>query len=260
VIRTNPGIRTGSFNNRDFAWSLAYGHRYNDELRFGVSGKFISQKLHTSTASDVAFDLGIHFSADRFFPGLTLGLSLLNIGTSVQFLDETAEGDPLPLTLKVGAAYRFYYNKILLTGELDKLRDDDVRGHFGGEFQVHPSFALRLGYEFGHDFEENFGGLKGGAGFKIRDFNVDYAFERFGGFGLVHRISSGFKFGAPDQPFALLDKFRNIRMPVWGKRGEPEKPVEKRISRNKLPHKIWGECIRCPFFPDCGEVPLAREI
>jgi amino-acid N-acetyltransferase len=34
----------------------------------------------------------------------------------------------------------------------------------------------------------------------------------------------------------------------------------KKIKREELPHKIWGECVRCPFFPDCGEVPLARNI
>jgi amino-acid N-acetyltransferase len=34
----------------------------------------------------------------------------------------------------------------------------------------------------------------------------------------------------------------------------------KKISRNKLPHKVWGECIRCPFFPDCGEVPLLKNL
>jgi len=28
------------------------------------------------------------------------------------------------------------------------------------------------------------------------------------------------------------------------------------ISRDSLPHKVWSECIRCPFFPDCNEVPL----
>ncbi|MHB9154356.1 MAG: N-acetyltransferase [Endomicrobiales bacterium] len=33
-----------------------------------------------------------------------------------------------------------------------------------------------------------------------------------------------------------------------------------RISREKLPHKIWGECVRCPLFPDCGETPLIRAI
>ena len=32
----------------------------------------------------------------------------------------------------------------------------------------------------------------------------------------------------------------------------------KKISKSKLPHKVWGECIRCPSFPDCGEVSLMR--
>ena len=32
------------------------------------------------------------------------------------------------------------------------------------------------------------------------------------------------------------------------------------ISRESLPHKIWGECVKCPLFPDCGEVPLILEL
>ncbi|MCK4648347.1 N-acetyltransferase [bacterium] len=30
----------------------------------------------------------------------------------------------------------------------------------------------------------------------------------------------------------------------------------KKIKKEKLPHKIWGECIRCPKFPDCDEVAM----
>ncbi|HUT24680.1 MAG TPA: N-acetyltransferase [Sumerlaeia bacterium] len=26
-----------------------------------------------------------------------------------------------------------------------------------------------------------------------------------------------------------------------------------RIEKSELPHKIWGECVRCPKFPDCDE-------
>jgi amino-acid N-acetyltransferase len=33
-----------------------------------------------------------------------------------------------------------------------------------------------------------------------------------------------------------------------------------KIAREKLPHKIWGECVRCPLFPDCGETSLIRSI
>ncbi|MDP8259630.1 MAG: N-acetyltransferase [Candidatus Gygaella obscura] len=34
----------------------------------------------------------------------------------------------------------------------------------------------------------------------------------------------------------------------------------KRISKEKLPHKIWAECINCPKFPDCNEVALIKNI
>ena len=30
----------------------------------------------------------------------------------------------------------------------------------------------------------------------------------------------------------------------------------KKIEKENLPHKIWGECIRCPKFPDCDEVAM----
>ena len=30
----------------------------------------------------------------------------------------------------------------------------------------------------------------------------------------------------------------------------------KRIAKNKLPQKVWNDCINCPLFPDCDEVPV----
>lgn len=34
----------------------------------------------------------------------------------------------------------------------------------------------------------------------------------------------------------------------------------KQVKRESLPHKIWSECINCPLFPDCNEVPMAKKI
>jgi amino-acid N-acetyltransferase len=34
----------------------------------------------------------------------------------------------------------------------------------------------------------------------------------------------------------------------------------KVIDRSDLPHRIWAECVRCPEFPDCGEIPMALRI
>lgn len=31
------------------------------------------------------------------------------------------------------------------------------------------------------------------------------------------------------------------------------------VPKNELPQKIWGECVRCPKFPDCDEVAVLLE-
>ncbi len=30
------------------------------------------------------------------------------------------------------------------------------------------------------------------------------------------------------------------------------------IDKNELPHKIWGDCQRCPKFPDCNELAVIK--
>ncbi len=32
------------------------------------------------------------------------------------------------------------------------------------------------------------------------------------------------------------------------------------IEKEKLPHKVWSDCIRCPKFPDCDEVALVMQL
>ncbi|MFH0947689.1 MAG: N-acetyltransferase [Elusimicrobiota bacterium] len=34
----------------------------------------------------------------------------------------------------------------------------------------------------------------------------------------------------------------------------------KVVSKDVMPHKIWFECVKCPLFPDCNEVPVMKEI
>lgn len=34
----------------------------------------------------------------------------------------------------------------------------------------------------------------------------------------------------------------------------------KTIDRKELPHKIWSECIKCCYFPNCEEIAVMREI
>ncbi len=32
------------------------------------------------------------------------------------------------------------------------------------------------------------------------------------------------------------------------------------VDRSALPHKVWADCVHCPHFPDCGEVPMVRSL
>jgi amino-acid N-acetyltransferase len=31
-------------------------------------------------------------------------------------------------------------------------------------------------------------------------------------------------------------------------------------DKNDLPHKIWGDCVKCPKFPDCNEVAVIKDL
>jgi len=34
----------------------------------------------------------------------------------------------------------------------------------------------------------------------------------------------------------------------------------KELEKKELPHKVWGECYRCPKFPDCDEIAMVYDL
>jgi amino-acid N-acetyltransferase len=34
----------------------------------------------------------------------------------------------------------------------------------------------------------------------------------------------------------------------------------RQVEKAELPQKVWSECIRCPKFPDCGEVGMVLDL
>jgi amino-acid N-acetyltransferase len=32
------------------------------------------------------------------------------------------------------------------------------------------------------------------------------------------------------------------------------------IEKSQLPHKIWGDCIKCAKFPECDEIAMSRDL
>ena len=59
---------------------------------------------------------------------------------------------------------------------------------------------------------------------------------------------------------ACLDEAKKLGMPtVFCLTYKPaffERYGFSRLDKMELPHKVWGECYRCPKFPNCDEVAL----
>jgi len=34
----------------------------------------------------------------------------------------------------------------------------------------------------------------------------------------------------------------------------------RQIDKNRLPHKIWGDCLKCVKFPDCDEIAMLKQL
>ncbi|GAB4294549.1 MAG: N-acetyltransferase [Desulfuromonadia bacterium] len=32
------------------------------------------------------------------------------------------------------------------------------------------------------------------------------------------------------------------------------------VDKSHLPHKVWGDCIKCPKFPDCDEIAMVLDL
>lgn len=63
---------------------------------------------------------------------------------------------------------------------------------------------------------------------------------------------------------ATLKEAEQLALPrVFALTNKPEffqKYGFERISRKSLPHKIWGDCLKCPKFPKCDEVALWKKL
>ena len=105
--------------------------------------------------------------------------------------------DPLPLTLKAGAAYRLLGQRLVLASDIDWLAQDR-RAYLdlGTEYWLDKDLAVRAGYQVGHG-ADGLGTLVGfgaGLGIKLRQFTFDYAFVPFGDLGDTHRMTLGLRF------------------------------------------------------------------
>ncbi len=126
------------------------------------------------------------------FNSLNMGFMIQNFGPGMKFVERTYN---LPLTFKLGAGYKI--GNGIFAIEVNKPIDNYLRVHLGGEYWFWRRVALRFGYKIGiyESLQDNLFGPSVGAGFKIGDYQMDYALMPHTVLGNTHRISFTARFG-----------------------------------------------------------------
>ncbi len=193
--RDNNGFEDGSFTPQDMAATLAWASHTEDQVTWGVAGKFIQSKIQDSAATG-AVDVGLITDETN---GHRFGAAMTNLGGKLKY---EAGRDPLPFLVAVGATQRFH--QTLLAADLKFPKDNDPYAALGLE-QTLPLLEnwqgqLRLGYSTRAGTDS--GGMTGasaGMGISSNWFSLDYALAPFGDLGLVHQFSLSIRGGGNPQ-------------------------------------------------------------
>lgn len=182
-----------SFDNGDVAVGLTYARSFTDKFSAGVSWNFLQSTLATYEATAYTFDFGTLY--DTGYRSLRIGMAIQNIGSEMQFLDDSVK---MPTVFRVGMSMNLYESDthlLISAAEFSHPPDNNERASWGMEYGFKEFFFARGGYQFRYDLES----FSAGLGFKVATgFNsesrVDYAYTDMGELSPVHRVSIDFRF------------------------------------------------------------------
>lgn len=222
------GLSGETFDANSIALAVHVSRQFTDRFSVGIGVKYINESILNESANAMALDMGVLVKTG-FLNNMTLGMSISNFGTELQFsgadLDRTIadrediggtnQNVPakfntgsfaLPLIFRMGVATNVFEtsgHRLLVS--VDGLHPNNTSEYvnIGGEYVVtrfrkFGEFALRGGYNalFMEDSQQ---GLNLGAGMSLyvsRNFSLDinYAYADFEYFGDLHRYTINFKF------------------------------------------------------------------
>jgi hypothetical protein len=182
----------------EFALIFGISNPLGNGFDYGLGVKYLYSSLDNFNASALALDAGLIYKV-QWVEDLSLGISLLNLGKTLD--NYTSQSEKLPLILQLGFAKRLKHLPLLFTGSFQDLTlgSDDVVDYFkrfaiGGEFDISEIIKFRLGYQnqinqavkpIGRTI---LSGFSLGLGVHWRDFQFDYAYTNFGDLGNQNRL------------------------------------------------------------------------
>jgi len=194
----------------------------------GVSGKFVQSTL-VEEYSAHAFAADVGYLANSPEAGLSLGLSALNLGGALKYIDTA---DPLPSTLRGGLAWQTNSpaHAFLIAADGEWLtHEKQWHANAGLEYFWFKSAGLRLGYQFHRDS----GGLTVGLGLRWKSrILIDYAWAMNEDLNDAHRVTLTWRFGPVEpgsrgggRPFIETSPERAPLRDLYEQRPEVEAPL-----------------------------------
>ncbi|KER09209.1 MAG: hypothetical protein HY22_13145 [[Candidatus Thermochlorobacteriaceae] bacterium GBChlB] len=196
------GNQSGTFSSNDLAVQVGYARELQNfgfgALRGGAAAKFIFSTIAGFSSLALALDAGVMFLVPS--EQLSVGLSLVNVGTQLSRFDGTAEN--LPIELRFAASKRLEGLPLELTVGFVRLNDPTTNFFerfrnftVGGEFLLSDEIRLRIGYsnqrrqDLSLTGTLGLAGVSGGLGIVLERFKFDYAFSSFGVLGGLHQLT-----------------------------------------------------------------------
>ena len=165
-----PGGTGEFFDSQDLELGVSYARKLIDQFSFGITAKYIKQRIWNEVASGIAFDFGTHYNIE--FQNATIAMSLRNFGPDIKmdgpdllvFYDgseyfpnrfipsnKNTEAYPLPLIFQFGMGLdlikaQFFHSRLAL--DVIHYNDNDEQVLLGLESTIAQRFILRGGYRF----------------------------------------------------------------------------------------------------------------
>jgi hypothetical protein len=201
IVETDESMNIlGELGARELAVIAGWGTIVDEETMVGFSIKGIYSSLASFRSAAIAADFGLLYRIPS--EDITIGASLLNIGTQINSYKDTKE--PLPVDFKVGVTKRPEHLPVLLNLNFHKLTESQETFFqrfsnftFGAEFIMSETVRLRVGYSNEKRRELKLGSSLGLAGFSLGggiiygEYLIDYSYNSYGEIGSLHRFSFG---------------------------------------------------------------------
>lgn len=170
-IRTQPGEKEGTFNANYFSGNLSTAICITEELKVGLTGKYLFENLYSDEAAGLGIDLGVSYTG--LFENLHLAAAVNNIGSMKELRNEETK---LPTSAAIGASYDLNFTEssfgfVFAAGYKRYFSAESNHIQSGIEVNYDKLISARLGYISGYETKD----LSYGLGICWGSFEFDYA-------------------------------------------------------------------------------------